>query len=343
MTALLDGFGAHYVSALGGYLEIGDEAALNRSYELGRLAMGKGLGILDMALLHQAALGVLVVLAPNTERLRLADSAARFFAELLSPFEMSFRGYRGANETLQRLNESLRQQKDAVELANRELESFSYSVSHDLRAPLRCIDAFGDALLEDCGVALGDQGRAYVGRIRAAAKSMAKLIDDLMSLARVTRTELHRVEVNLTALARRIAGLLLATSPQRNVEFIIDEDMSGDCDAALLEVVLENLLGNAWKFTSKRARAEIRFSREDRDGKPTYFVRDNGSGFDMASAQRLFVPFERLHTESEFEGTGIGLATVQRVVHRHRGRVWANGMIDSGATFYFTLGDTPGP
>jgi light-regulated signal transduction histidine kinase (bacteriophytochrome) len=299
--------------------------------------MGKGLGILDMAVLHHAAVGVLIVLAPTAERLRLADTAARFFTELLSPFEMSFRGYRGANEELQRLNEALRQQKEAVELANHELESFSYSVSHDLQAPLRTISGFGDALLEDCGTQLGEEGQAHVRRIRGAAQNMAKLIDDLMSLARVTRTELHRVEVNLTQLARRIAALLQATSPQRDVEFIIDDDMRGDGDAALLEVVLDNLLGNAWKFTSKRARAEIRFGREDRDGKMTYFVRDNGSGFDMAFAQRLFMPFQRLHTASEFEGTGIGLATVQRVVHRHQGRVWADGLIDSGATFYFTL------
>jgi light-regulated signal transduction histidine kinase (bacteriophytochrome) len=305
--------------------------------------MGKGLGILDMAVLHQAALGVLVVLAPTAERLRLGDTAARFFTELLSPFEMSFRGYRGANEELQRLNESLREQKEAVELANRELESFSYSVSHDLRAPLRGIDGFGDALLEDCGAQLGEEGKGYVRRIRAAAQSMAKLIDDLLSLARVTRTELHRVDVNLTDLAHRIAAWLRATSPQRDVEFIIDEDMRGDGDAALLEVVLENLLGNAWKFTSKRARAEIRFGREDRDGRMTYFVRDNGSGFDMAYAQRLFMPFQRLHTASEFEGTGIGLATVQRVVHRHQGRVWADALIDNGATFYFTLRGGSGP
>jgi len=337
MSASLDGFGEQYVSALGSFLEIGDEAALHRSYELGRLAMARGLGILDMAVLHQAALGVLVVLAPTAERMRLADAASRFFNELLSPFEMSFRGYRGANEELQRLNESLRQQKEAVELANRELESFSYSVSHDLRAPLRSIDGFGDALLEDCGAQLGEQGQRYVRRIRGAAQSMAKLIDDLLSLARVTRIELQRVEVNLTALARRIATWLQATSPDRDVEFIIDEDMLGDGDAALLKVVLENLLGNAWKFTSKREHAEIRFGREDRDGKLTYFVRDNGSGFDMASAAKLFTPFQRLHAASEFEGTGIGLATVQRVVHRHQGQVWASGMIDAGATFYFTL------
>jgi len=334
----LEGFGQLYVAALETFLQSRDEAALSGAYELGRQAVVRGLGVLDMAGLHQAALAILVVSVSPIEQLRLGQAAADFFAEILSPFEMSFRGYRAANEELQRLNESLRHQKDAVEFANRELESFSYSVSHDLRAPLRSIDAFSQFVLEDCGAGLGAEGARYIQRIRDAAQRMAVLIDNLLSLARVARAEMRRVEVNLTALARQIADWLRAAEPHRRVSFVVDDDLRSEGDATLLTVVLQNLLGNAWKFTSKRDHAEIRFGRVERDGSPTYFVRDNGAGFDMAAAPKLFSPFQRLHSPSEFEGTGVGLATVQRVVQRHDGRVWAEGEIDGGATFYFTLG-----
>jgi light-regulated signal transduction histidine kinase (bacteriophytochrome) len=337
VTLELDGFGPLYVSALEAYLRGSDEETLSRAYELGRQAMVKGLGVLDMAGLHQAALNVLVVATSQAEQLRLGRAAVEFFTELLSPFEMSFRGYRAANEELQRLNASLHQQKEAVELANQELESFSYSVSHDLRAPLRSIDAFSQFVLEDCGPALGSEGARYLNRIRDAAQRMAKLIDDLLALARVTRAEIHRAEVNLTAVARQIADWLRTAAPGRDVVFTVDDDLRGEGDTTLLTVLLENLLGNAWKFTSRREHAEIQFGRIERDGRPVYFVRDNGAGFDMASASKLFSPFQRLHSANEFEGTGIGLATVQRVVQRHEGRVWAEAEIDRGATFYFTL------
>jgi len=338
VTGPLDGFGQTYVSALDAFLRTRDEAALSCAYELGRQAVAQGLGVLDMAVLHQAAVGVLVVSAAPAQQLQITAVAADFFTELLSPFEMSFRGYRAANEELQRLNESLRLQKEAVELANRELESFSYSVSHDLRAPLRSIDAFSQIVLEDNGTALDEVGRHNLQRIHDSAQRMAKLIDGLLALAGVTRTEIRRVDVNLTVLARRIAEGLRATSPDRDVDFIVEDDIRGTGDANLLAVVLENLLGNAWKYTAKRAHAEIRFGREERDGKQTYYVRDNGAGFDMTVAPKLFTPFQRFHSASEFEGTGIGLATVRRVVQRHDGHVWADGTIDGGATFYFTLG-----
>jgi light-regulated signal transduction histidine kinase (bacteriophytochrome) len=338
MSEALDGLGPTYVSALDAYLKSRDEATLSRAYELGRDAMATGLGVLDMANLHQAAVGVLVVTAPPAEQMRLTAVASGFFTELLSPFEMSFRGYRAANHELQRLNESLRLQKEAVEVANRELESFSYSVSHDLRAPLRSIDAFSQYLIEDHGNLLGAEGMRHASRIQNAARHMAILIDKLLTLARVTRTEIQRVDVNLTELARRAAEWLRTAAPERDVEMIVEEDLRCNGDAALLAVVVENLIGNAWKFTSKRAHALIRFGRELHDDRPWYFVSDNGSGFDMAAAQKLFAPFQRLHSASEFEGTGIGLATVQRIVQRHNGRVWADGAIDRGATFYFTLG-----
>jgi signal transduction histidine kinase len=346
MTTGLSGFGQLYVSALEAYLAPGgadDEVALSRAYELGRQAVTSGLGVLDMANLHQAALGVLAIAAPAATQIALTDTAAAFFTELLSPFEMSFRGYRAANAELQHLNEKLRQQKDAVELVNQELESFSYSVSHDLRSPLRSIDAFTQIVLEDHAGALDDEGRHHLHRVREAAQRMARLIDDLLSLARVTRSEMHRADVDLTALARRITDWLQATAPERDVAFVVDSDVHGDGDAALLAVALENLLGNAWKFTAKQAHAEIRFGRLDRDGKPAYFVRDNGAGFDMAFAAKLFAPFQRLHSATEFEGTGIGLATVKRVLQRHDGQIWAESATGAGATFYFTLGGRSQP
>lgn len=339
----LDGFGQTYVSTLENYLRAHDEAALSQAYELGREAMGKGLGVLDMAGLHHAALGVLAVSVAPADLPVITQSAANFFAELLSPFEMSFRGYRAANQELQRLNESLRQQKAAVELANRDLESFSYSVSHDLRAPLRAVAGFSQVLVEDFAGSLGDDGLQCVQRVRSAAQHMAKLIDSLLALARVTRSELHRTDVNLTQLADRIVHGLRASAPARTVTVTLDDDVHGDGDETLLGVVLENLLGNAWKFTSKRADAEIRFGCEQRDGKRIYLVRDNGAGFDMTAAPRLFAPFQRLHSVREFEGTGIGLATVQRVVQRHDGDVWAESRCDAGSTFYFTLGDAVPP
>ena len=338
MSDRTDGFAHEYFTALEGYLRAGHESALTRAYELGRRAMADGLGVLDMAVLHRGAVDVLVVSAPARDQPQFARAVADFFNELLSPFEMSFRGYREVNEELQRLNESLRRQKEEVEIVNRELESFGYSVSHDLRAPLRSIDGYSQILLEEFAHALDDDGKKYLGNVREAAQRMSQLIDGLLSLARVTRTEIHRVDVDLTAIARRISERLRAESPERGCRFVIEDGVRGNGDPSLLAVVLENLLGNAWKFTSKRKQAEIAFGCRARDGKPTYFVSDNGAGFDAAYADKLFGAFQRLHSPSDFEGTGIGLATVQRVVRRHDGQVGAEGKIDGGAMFYFTLG-----
>jgi light-regulated signal transduction histidine kinase (bacteriophytochrome) len=341
MSGPLAGFRRMYISALETYLAARDEASLSRSYELGRQAMGKGLGVLDMASLHQAALRALVITSDPAGQLQSSRLAADFFTELLSPFEMSFRGYRAANEELQRLNDSLRHQKEACELANRELESFSYTVSHDLRAPLRSINGFSEILLEDFGAALGNDGRRYLEKIRESASYMGQLIDDLLSLARVTSSPVEHADVDLTAVAHRIASWLRAAAPERDAEIVIDEGVRAHGDPTLLAVIVDNLMSNAWKFTSRRAGATIRFGCDERDGKPVYFVRDNGVGFDMAAAKNLFMPFQRLHSREEFEGTGIGLATVQRVVHRHDGKVWAESAIGNGATFYFTLGARP--
>jgi PAS domain S-box-containing protein len=240
-------------------------------------------------------------------------------------------------ERIQRLNEDLRGRVAELDAVNQELEAFSYSVSHDLRAPLRGIDGFSQALLEDYEDKLDDEGRDYLRRIRAASQRMAELIDDLLDLSRVTRQEMRRERVDLTGLARTVAAQLERSDPARMVEWRIEGDVTTLGDGALLRLVLENLLGNAWKFTSKQPSARIEFGAIPHEGGTAYVVRDNGVGFDMAHAGKMFGAFQRLHAMHEFPGTGIGLAIVQRVVHRHGGRVWAEAAPGQGATFYFTV------
>ncbi len=220
---------------------------------------------------------------------------------------------------------------------NRELAAFSYSVSHDLRSPLRSMSGFSEALLEDYADVLDDTGRDYLRRVRQAGRRMAKLIDDLLNLSRLTRSEMSREPVDLSALAQAIAAELQQGEPERKAEFTITPGLDATGDPGLLRVLLENLLGNAWKFTSKVAHARIEFGTAEADGELAYFVRDNGAGFAMTYSDKLFGPFQRLHAESEFPGSGIGLATVQRIVFRHGGRVWAEGEEGRGARFFFTL------
>jgi signal transduction histidine kinase len=242
-------------------------------------------------------------------------------------------------EAFQRKRAELALTKRTIELeaANRELEAFAYSVSHDLRAPLRSINGFSQALQEDYSDKLDAEGKDSLERIVAATWRMGQLIDDLLNLSRMTRIEMIYGKVNLSENARKIAGKLKDAEPQRLVEFIIAEDLIVYGDERLLRVALENLLGNAWKFTEKQSRAEIEFGVSALDGRTAYFVRDNGAGFDMAYADKLFNPFQRLHSVSQFPGTGIGLATVKRIVNRHGGQVRAEGEVGKGATIYFTL------
>ncbi|MDA8381883.1 MAG: ATP-binding protein [Betaproteobacteria bacterium] len=242
---------------------------------------------------------------------------------------------RGLNKALE---ERVAQRTSALQAANDELETFSYSVSHDLRAPLHIISGFGQILVEDYADALGPEGREHLDNIIAASNRMAQLIDDLLQLSRLSRTGLSRTRVSLSELARRVAAGLAEGEPHREVDWVIAGDIQAEGDPHLLQIALENLLRNAWKFTGKRAHPRIEFGRLEQEGENVYFVRDNGAGFDMAYADRLFKPFQRLHSASEFEGTGIGLATVARIMRRHGGRVWAEGAPDAGATFYFTLG-----
>jgi PAS domain S-box-containing protein len=229
-----------------------------------------------------------------------------------------------------------------LKASNRELEAFSYSVAHDLRAPLRGINGFSQALLEDAADKLDEQAKGYLERIAAGSQRMGTLIDALLSLSRVSRVDLQRETVNLTRLADAVMNQLRATQPERVVEFAAVGDVTAFGDPALLRALLDNLLGNAWKFTSGRSPGSITFGVEQTNGASTYYVKDNGAGFDMAFADKLFAPFQRLHKASEFAGTGIGLATVQRIVRRHGGDISAEGAVDRGATFRFTLAPSAG-
>jgi two-component system sensor histidine kinase/response regulator len=244
-------------------------------------------------------------------------------------------------EDIVRTNRELQQSQHALANANRELETFSYSVSHDLRAPLRSISGFSQALEEDEADRLDEQGRDYLKRIRGATVRMSQLIDDLLALAKVSRGDLQRGNARLGEIARAVADVLKESDRSRQVEWRIDPELRAEADARMVKIVFENLLGNAWKFTRKQPAPRIEVGqRPERDdnGQRIFYVRDNGAGFDMAHAEKLFAPFQRLHTTAEFEGTGVGLATVQRIIHRHGGRIWAESTEGQGASFYFTLG-----
>jgi len=241
---------------------------------------------------------------------------------------------RQLNATLEaRVHERTR----SLELANRELEAFCYSVSHDLRAPLRAITGFTDLAIEHAGDRLDAQAMAHLARVKAAAARMSLLINDLLDLSRIARAEFNRSDTSLSAMVTEIVVDLLEAEPQRRVDVKIAQDLRAQADPGLVRVLLANLIGNAWKFTGRCERATIEFGVRNHDGVEAFFVRDNGAGFDLEHADKLFAPFQRLHTDREFPGTGIGLALAQRVVHRHGGRIWAQAAVDAGATFYFTL------
>ena len=231
---------------------------------------------------------------------------------------------------------ALKAAKEAAEASNQELESFSYSVAHDLRAPLRAIDGFGQALEEDCAGKLAPDAADHLKRIRSSAQHMGELIDGLLGLSRVTRGELARERVDVTRIAQSSGARLREANPQREVDLVVHDGLVVDGDARLITAAMDNLLANAWKFTKKCPGARIEVGRLEKEH-DVLFVRDNGVGFDPTYKHKLFGAFQRLHAASEFEGSGIGLATVQRIVRRHGGRIWADGEVGRGATFYFTL------
>jgi signal transduction histidine kinase len=238
----------------------------------------------------------------------------------------------------QDLEERIRQRTQALEAANKELEAFSYSASHDLRAPLRAIDGFGKALIEDYGSSLDPTAMNYLNRMCAGASRMSDLIDDMLKLSRITRYDMQVADIDLSEMAETLAAVMRERNPDRQVDFRVTPGMRVRGDPNLLRIVLDNLLDNAWKYTGKVAAAKIDFGRTRENRETIYVLRDNGAGFDMRFADKLFGAFQRLHGK-EFEGTGIGLAIVQRIVSRHGGRIWAEAEVDRGATFYFTLPD----
>jgi signal transduction histidine kinase len=306
-----------YKSALRDAVHGAGEVALAHAYELGRVAAGAGVGVVELASIHETALHeVLGQTAPP-------DEAQHFFTEALSPFEMTHRGFREANERL--------------EAAVKELEAFSYSVSHDLRAPLRTISAFTQAIAEDLRFQLDDRARDHLRRVLAAAARMNDLIDALLELSQISRAPLGRHKVDLSAMAMGVVEDLRRRDVTRRLGAEIEPELVVEGDGRLIRIVLENLIGNAWKFTAKVAQPKVTVGAK-REGKETvFFVADNGAGFDMAYADRLFTPFQRLHPDREYAGTGIGLATVRRIVERHGGRIWADAIVGQGSTFFFTL------
>jgi len=285
----------------------------------------------ERARVHETQTALVNILEDaNEEKLRLSDTQ-RAVLNILEDFEAE-------KENVERANIALRRANDAAASANAELEAFSYSVAHDMRAPLRSIDGFSLALLEDCAGDLAEEGQGYLRHIRQSAQHMARLIDDLLALSRVSRAELRLADVNLSDVANAVVERLKLNAPTRTVAIVIAPAMLARADTRLIEIALENLIGNAWKFSANVPRPEIEFGQVAQAPR-TFFVRDNGAGFDEEYAAKLFAPFQRLHKVSEFEGTGIGLATVQRIVSRHGGRIWAEGRVGGGATFYFAFGE----
>ena len=331
-----DQINGEYLSTLISFLSGTGEAGLQRGYELGRRALDARLGVLQVAEAYVTAMSE--ILTPlSEESARTLASTRELLSTSLAPYEMTHRGYQESIAKLMKLNVALEQQAGELTAVNRELEAFSYTVSHDLRAPIRVMEGFAKILLEDYGKQLDEKGREYLSRVIDSARRMGQLVEGLLSLSRFSRQVLTRSSVELSQIARAIFQELRSTQPTRHVVVSIAENVTVQGDQQLLQVAMSNLLTNAWKFTAKKVDAKIEFGMSTQDGNPVYFVKDNGAGFDMKYADKLFGPFQRLHSATQFEGTGVGLATVRRIIERHEGRIWAEGKVNHGATFYFTL------
>jgi len=325
-----DSLRAQHEQAFGHYLETGQAKILNH--------------IVEQIGMHKNGSTFPIDLAISVANLR---SEQKFFAFIFDisirkkskiELDISLEKFRAAQKMLLLRTGELESLNQQLGTLNKEMESFSYSVSHDLRAPLRAMSGFAQALLEDYAPKFDSQGQDFLKRIVSGAKQMGKLIDDLLALSRLSRKEIEIRDVNLSAIAGNLADKLRQFNPARQVEFIIQESVHAQGDFGLLEIVLDNLLSNSWKFTSKHDTARIEFGATNIKGETVYFVSDNGAGFDMQYSEKLFTPFHRFHPENEFTGTGIGLATVQRIIHRHKGRIWAESIVEKKTTFYFTLG-----
>jgi len=287
--------------------------------------------------LEETQRAVLNILEDFSDEKTRLEETQRAMLNLLEDFDIERSKTEAANRELRESLESLRLAKEATDAAYRELEAFSYSVSHDLRAPLRSVSGFSQLILEDYFDKLDEEGRDSLKRIVAATEKMGWLIDDLLNLSRLSRVAMKRERVDLTSVAQKCAERLRASHPGRLADFVLADGLFTFGDEDLLTVMMENLLGNAWKFTGRRGKAVIEFGMERRANGTIFFIRDNGSGFDMTYVDKLFKPFQRLHQTEDFPGTGIGLAIVKRIVDRHGGRVWIEGQPEKGAVVYFTL------
>lgn len=257
---------------------------------------------------------------------------------LFSPLLSNIKERREAEEEVKKLNRELERRISELEEVNKELESFSYSVSHDLRSPILGIQGFSELLVEDYSNVMDSRGADFLQRVLTSAKRMSQIIDSLLALSRVARIEMCHEDVDLTEMARAISSEFSQRHPESHVKLVIENGIVANGDARLLRIVMENLLSNAWKYTSKQPNPRIEFGMiKEKDETRVYYVRDNGAGFNMAKANRLFAPFERLHSAEEYPGTGVGLATVQRIINRHGGRIWAESEVGKGTVFYFTL------
>ncbi len=293
-----------------------------------------------MVVLCSILVGVLAVRVMTRHLKTLSDRIAEFGhtgTDELPPLTGGGPEVQGLVSAIRQMMESRQRVEERLEVANKQLEGFAYSVSHDLRAPLRAVDGFSAALVEDYEEKLDGQAKTYLQYLREGAQKMAQLIDDILKLSRLTRAEMVVEPTDLSMVAMEVAEEIMLRDPGRENCFEIEPELVAEADMRLMKVVLENLLGNAWKFTAGRSEPRIVVGREEQDGKPVFLVRDNGAGFNMDYADKLFVPFQRLHSNEEFEGTGIGLSTVHQVIDRHGGRIWAEGVVDQGATFYFEL------